>query len=101
YVMGENNFKLFIKHLLHSNPYDIVEGNDYKEAAREATGMPLDWFFDEWIYKGGEPNYKVSYKQADDLSGQRSTLVDVQQMQEVTELNGLFKMPVAVEVHYG
>lgn len=100
YVMGEKNFKLFIKHLLHTNPYDIVEGNDYKEAAREATGMTLDWFFEQWIYRGGEPHYKVSYKQADEISGQRNTLVAVQQIQEITELNGYFKMPIVVEVHY-
>nr|MDQ3073075.1 HEAT repeat domain-containing protein [Bacteroidota bacterium] len=51
------------------------------------------------IYHGGEPHYKVAYRQVSE-SSRAQTVVDISQIHEVTELVGYFRMPVVVEVHY-
>ena len=100
YVMGEDEFKYFISYYLHKHKYAVVDGNDLKVAIRESTGRSMDWFFDEWINRGGEPNYKISYKQLETLKGDRNTHISVTQVQETNDLVGYFKMPVVIEVHY-
>ncbi len=100
YVMGEDEFKFFIDYYLHKHKYAVVEGNDIKVAVRESTGRTIDWFLDEWVNRGGEPNYKVSYKQLETLKGERNTHISVTQIQETNNLIGFFKMPIVFEVHY-
>lgn len=100
YVMGEEEFKTFISYYLNKHKYAVVEWNDLKVAIRESTGQTLDWFFDQWIHRGGEPLYKVSYKQMDELNGERFTHISVQQVHETNALIGFFKMPIVSEVHY-
>jgi aminopeptidase N len=100
YVMGETEFKTFISYYLNKHKYAVVEWNDLKVAIRESTGRAMDWFFEEWIQKGGEPNYKISYVQSSDVNNQQNTRIQVQQVHETNALIGFFKMPVQLEVHY-
>jgi aminopeptidase N len=100
YVMGENEFKYFINYYLHKHQYAVVEWNDLKVAAREATGMTIDWFLDQWIHQGGEPEYKVSYKQLENLKDERNTHIFVNQIHQISPQIGYFKMPLVFEVNY-
>jgi len=100
YVMGDDEFKHFIKHFLNKHSYAIVEGNDYLIAIRESTGQTLDWFFKQWIYKGGEPQYQVSYKEVKNMHYQKVTQILVEQIHATNHIIGLFRMPIVFEVHY-
>ncbi len=100
YVMGEEDFKYFINYYLHKHQFAVVEWNDIKVAARESTGMTIDWFLNEWIHHGGEPNYKVSYKQLETIQGERNTHISISQIHEISPQIGYFKMPIVIEVHY-
>jgi aminopeptidase N len=96
YVLGDEGFKLSIKHYLEKNKNSVVETSDFLKAIQEATGKSLEWFFDEWIYKGGEPLYKVAYKKE-----KNEIHISVSQIQDTTGgLIPVFKMPVVVEIHY-
>jgi hypothetical protein len=67
--------------------------------------MSLDWFWEEWYFKGGLPSYSVSY-----IEQNGTTQFTISQTQELTDITGLsaadsrpaglFKMPIWVEVHY-
>jgi hypothetical protein len=100
YVMGDREFHDAIQHYLMHYAYSGTETSDFMRSVYDVTGKPYNWFFDEWVLHGGEPDYKVSYTISDDTSGLRSTQINVYQVQEVTDLSGLFKMPVVFEVHY-
>ncbi len=100
YVLGDEYFKMSIKRYLTEHHYEYVETNDLLRAIYRATGMNLDWFFEEWLYRGGEPHYKVSYDISDDNSGKRFTLVRVEQIHKKNELVKNFKMPVELNVYY-
>lgn len=99
-VLGEAGFKAAMKKYLEDNAFSEVETGEFLAAIREATGTSLEWFFEQWIYRGGEPSYKVSWKEMNRPDGMRQTVVSVRQVQNRDELTGLFKMPVRIEVYY-
>ncbi|MGB4832559.1 MAG: hypothetical protein WBP31_14555, partial [Chitinophagales bacterium] len=76
-------------------PYDNVESNDFEMQFMRSLGINVEWFFDEWIYRGGFPVYSVQYQKQTDF-----TQITIQQQQIQNGTIHLFKMPVHVQVHY-
>lgn len=99
YVTGDITFKKAIQHYLKNNAYDNATTNDLLASFHKVSGMSLDWFFDQWLYRGGEPEYTVSYRSITEKS-KTFTEVEVLQTHERNETVGLFSMPVWFEVHY-
>ncbi|GAB4454119.1 MAG: hypothetical protein OHK0036_17510 [Bacteroidia bacterium] len=99
YVVGKNQFDKSIQRYLQNHSYSNVETNDLLIAFYEETGMYLDWFFDEWIYKGGEPHFNVKFETLQDENNNVGIFY-VQQTQEFKDNVYLFKMPVVFEIHF-
>jgi len=99
YVLGDEAYKKAVTAYLKKYAYRNVNADDFKMAFHETLGVNLDWFFDQWIYRGGEPKYKVRYEEVT-KNGKRYTEFNVEQTHEVTDLTGLFKMPIVFRVHY-
>ena len=99
-VMGDREFKDAIRLYLERYSFKYAQTGDLLSCIYDATGKSYNWFFEEWILHGGEPEYKVSYTVLDDTTGKRATHITVTQMQETGNLVGLFKMPIRFEVHY-
>jgi aminopeptidase N len=66
---------------------------DLQRAITEATGRNIDWLFDEYVYKGGHPAFKLAFEW-DDASKQAK--LGVQQSQDEKE-SSLFRLPVTVD----
>jgi len=99
-VMGDKEFHDAIKLYLQRFGFNYAQTTDLLRCIYDATGKSYNWFFEEWIFHGGEPYYQVSYSILDDTSGRRATHIKVAQIQETNEQVGLFMMPVKMEVHY-
>jgi len=79
--------------------------DDLRQAVLDATGENLDWFWSEWIYGAGHPQFTVA---ATYDSSTRALTLSVKQTQRdsvLTDTSGVryetarvFKMPVAVRV---
>ncbi|MDX2002552.1 MAG: M1 family metallopeptidase [Chitinophagales bacterium] len=95
YVVGEEQYKRALLAYLKKHPYGNVDTHDFYRAFLDNLGIELDWFFDQWIYRGGEPRYEVSYVPSKD-----KTVVTVKQTQTDDGVVGLFKMPIVFEVVY-
>ncbi len=95
YQLGEENFTRFIQHYLAENGYKNVETWDFQKALKDKLGMNYDWFFDEWIYRGGEPHYKVSVR-----SEKNATYFNVQQTQKTDGHIRYFKMPMVFALYF-
>lgn len=93
-LIGEELFWKSINHFLKKHEYSLVETNDLKIAFEETTGENLDWFFNQWVYKAGFPEYSVSYNVKDDTLN-----LNVKQIQKQDSICGLFKMPVSIEIY--
>ncbi len=99
-IMGDREFMDAIRHYLEKYGFGYAETNDFIRCVYETSGKPYNWFFDQWILRGGEPEYKVSDSVVIDSFGNYSTCFKVWQTQVVNELSGLFQMPIQFEVHY-
>ncbi|HEX9658469.1 MAG TPA: M1 family metallopeptidase, partial [Bacteroidota bacterium] len=99
YAFGEENFRHVIRHYLQRHAFGNVSTNDLYQAFQDAAGLSPDWFFEEWIYRGGEPHYSVQYE---DMTGPnvRQTEITVRQVHPMDEFVKLFKMPIVFEAHY-
>ncbi len=97
-VGGREVYNRAIKHYLDKHAYGNVTSEDLLSSFQETTGMSLVWFWDQWIYRGGEPSYVVSVSPL--TSGKNFTRFSVSQEQSISDVSGLFKMPIWFEVHY-
>jgi aminopeptidase N len=58
--LGEDNWWRAINHYLTKYAHQPVETAQFRIAIEETTGQPMDWFFDEWLYKMGHPVFRVT-----------------------------------------
>ncbi len=58
--LGEDNWWRSINHYLTKYAHQPVETAQFRIAIEETTGQPMDWFFDEWLYKMGHPIFRVT-----------------------------------------
>ncbi|MFT7590764.1 MAG: aminopeptidase N, partial [bacterium] len=95
YVLGDEEYKRVIKHYLEKHAFANVETNDINQSIQDVLGMNLDWFFQQWLYQGGEPHYEVSYK---DYATE--TVMTVSQIHDQSLTTELFKMPIKCGVYF-
>jgi aminopeptidase N len=60
-LLGEDTWWKAIRHYAHRFQRQVVETNDLKVAIEEATGMSLDWFFNQWVFKAGHPDFEIAW----------------------------------------
>ncbi|TLZ64902.1 MAG: hypothetical protein E6K13_00765 [Methanobacteriota archaeon] len=96
FVLGDELWWKGIRHYVKRHALGNVETNDLKEAIAEATGRNLDKFFDQWFFKGGHPEFDVSWKYDDKT---KLVALTVKQKQEVKDLTPLFSTLVEIELH--
>jgi aminopeptidase N len=99
-TLGEDNWWRSINHYLTKNAHQPVQTEQLRIAIEETTGQPMDWFFDEWVYKMAHPIFNVT--QNYDATAKTLT-VNVKQEQEldpdaVYPQAELFTMPVDIEI---
>jgi aminopeptidase N len=94
-VLGDEAFHKSVKHYLERHQYTAVETADLRTSIEQATGQGLNWFFEQWVYRGGHPEYDVSYTYDED---EKQLRVTVQQSQTVDALTPLFRMPIEIEI---
>ena len=94
-VLGHKTFYEGLKLFLTREAYQSVDTEDLRKALEDVSGRSLIWFFDQWIYSGGHPEYHVTSEWDDEAKAVRLTVKQVQVLDEVTRL---FRMPVDIEV---
>ncbi len=99
YVIGEEEFNKSIQAYLTRHAFRNAETSDLLNAFHETLGVDLSWFWEQWLYRGGEPVYTVSYS-SNERNGKKFTDFIVQQTHVQSATVGLFKMPIVFQVHY-
>ncbi|NJK99967.1 MAG: M1 family metallopeptidase [Spirulinaceae cyanobacterium SM2_1_0] len=59
--LGDEQFDRAIQTFLHDNAHQPVETVDLLRAIAKATGRNLAYLFDQYVFRGGHPEFKVSY----------------------------------------
>lgn len=99
YVVGREAFNRSIKRYLLDHKYANVDSDDLLSAFMDELGMPLEWFWHQWVFRGSEPSYQVDFADIT-TDGKRFSQFVVKQTHMQNDIVGLFKMPIAFEVHY-
>lgn len=96
HLLGDELWWLTINHYANKHAYGLVDTHDFAIAVREASGRNFDWFFQQWVYLAGYPEFEVD---ADWDAGSKLLTLSVDQVQTVGGLVPLFRTPVDVAVH--
>ena len=91
YQLGDDLWWKAMHHYLETNKGKNVITPDLERAIEEATGLNMERFFDQWVYKAGFPQFEVGYSYDDKT---RTAKVTVKQTQEETTETPLFAVPV-------
>lgn len=92
-IVGEAAFWRAIQHYARTNRGREVITADLERAFEVATGRSVAHFFEQWVYRGGHPEFDVSYNWDDE---HRLASLTVKQTQQVNELTPLFTTPIEV-----
>lgn len=95
YTVGDSLFNYCITQYLKKHAFGMVDSHDFFRAFVEHTGINLDWFFDQWIYKSGYPKLNVNQWQ----KGGKA-YVAFAQTHQTDSLLGYFKFPTDIEFYY-
>ncbi|MDX2188948.1 MAG: M1 family metallopeptidase [Bacteroidota bacterium] len=98
--VGKEQFNRVIKYYLEKYGYKNVDSHEFLLAFHDVLGISLNWFWDEWIYKGGEPAFKVHWQDMKNSKNERVTEIKIEQTHEINDMVGLFKVPIKIEVFY-
>lgn len=97
-IMGKDLFFKAIKYYVNKYKFHNVDSHDFENAVREATGYNLNWFFDEWLYKGGHPVFDVSYEYNNFT---HKLNLKVKQVQKTDDVTPVYKMPINILIQTG
>ncbi|MGB6488249.1 MAG: M1 family metallopeptidase [Steroidobacteraceae bacterium] len=80
-----------LNYYLKTHAAQPADSADLLRSVWTRTGSELGWFFDEWVYKGGHPDYRVS---ATYDPKRKAEVLTVTQTQIVTANTPVFDMPI-------
>jgi aminopeptidase N len=89
FVLGEEMFWKAIRHYVKKHEWQNVQTSDLNTAIEEATGQNLAWFFDEWVYRMGHPEFEITSK----YDGGKSLTLDIRQTQKPDDRRPWFQSP--------
>ncbi len=90
WVIGEDNFWGVLPEYYDTYKFSNAVTEDFQAICEDFYGESLQWFFDEWIYQQGYPEFEVSYL----YNGDSTLTVRVEQVQE--DAPDAFTMPVEI-----
>lgn len=102
YLVGDENFRKTMIIYITKNQFKPVVTKDLADALHTAIDDPLldrmpanmSWFFEEWIYKAGQPEFRVEYSFNEKNNELTLSAVQIQRM----DSSSMFKTPVPVEI---
>ncbi len=96
--LGDRLFWRSVRHYVSRHREGVVTTPDLQRAIEEATGRTLDWFFDQWVYKAGHPDFKVEWSWDDTTSSARLTARQAQDTSDGTV--AVFRADVPVDFRW-
>jgi len=61
FLLGDAEYNASIRRYAMRNQYGPVETSDLAKAIKDETGQNLDWFFEQWVYLAGHPDFHVRH----------------------------------------
>ena len=98
-VLGDDQFFRSIQRYTRDNQERSVITQDLVNAIAAETGRNLEWFFDQWVYRPGHPEFKVGWSWDDDA---KLATVSVKQTQGTDDgTPAVFRAPLTIDFRKG
>lgn len=97
-VLGDDPFFRSLQRYCRDNQERSVITQDLVNAIEAETGRNLEWFFDQWVYRIGHPNLKVSWSWDEDA---KLATVTVKQTQKTDDGTPVYRIPVTIDFRKG
>jgi aminopeptidase N len=97
-LLGDDQFFRSIQRYCRDNQERSVVTQDLVNAIEAETGRSLEWFFDQWVYKPGHPEFKVNWSWDEDA---KLASVTVKQTQSTDNGTPVFRVPVTIDFRKG
>ncbi|MEB3228042.1 MAG: M1 family metallopeptidase, partial [Synechocystis sp.] len=98
-VLGDELFFKAIHTFVNDHAHGTVETIDLLRAIEKATGFNLLWLFDQYVFRGGHPDFKVSYSWDGEANLAQLTITQTQANTESTHKE-LFNLKIPVAFNY-
>ena len=101
--LGDELFFQAIATFVQDNAHNTVETIDLLRAIEKATGRNLLFLFDQYVYRGGHPEYKVAYSWDSDNSFGKVTVTQTQVKNNKKDTNAdkeLFDLKIPIAFGY-
>jgi aminopeptidase N len=99
--LGDELFDRFVHTFVNDNAHKTVETIDLLRAIDKSTGRNLAFLFDQYVYRGGHPDYKVAYSWDGDSNLAKLTVTQTQAKEGVHTLtNDLFDLKIPIGFGY-
>lgn len=95
---GREVYNRAILHYLKEHEFQNVDSHDLLNAFAESAGISLNWFWDQWVLKGGEPEFEIS-TQVVNVGNKRFLEFMVNQVHEINEYTSVFAMKVTCSAY--
>ncbi|MEL7330611.1 MAG: M1 family metallopeptidase [Cyanobacteria bacterium J06560_2] len=100
-ALGDELFTKTLSTLLTDNAHSTVETIDLLRAIDKATGRNLRFLFDQYVYRGGHPDYKVGYSWDSDSSLAKLSITQTQVEDGKSQVQeGLFDLKIPIGFGY-
>jgi aminopeptidase N len=93
FELGDALFWKAIRHYVKKHRGETVVTADLAKAIEEATGRNVEWFLDQWVFRGGHPELEVASEWDEEA---KVAKVVVKQMQKEDEVTPLFRASVEI-----
>jgi aminopeptidase N len=96
-ILGEALFQKAIHTFVQQNAHKTVETIDLLRAIEQTTGFNLLWLFDQYVFRGGHPDFKVSYGWESENHWAKLTVTQTQAKPD--DDSSLFNLKIPVVFH--
>jgi aminopeptidase N len=93
--LGEEHFWRAIQTFVREHAHQTVESIDLLRAIEKATGRNLAFLFDQYVYRGGYPEYKVNYSWDGEFNLAKVTITQTQVKDKEADPIFDWKFPIA------
>ncbi len=98
--LGEELFWLAMQTFVQDNAHKTVETVDLLRTIEKATGRNLTFLFDQYVYRGGHPDFKVAYTWDGDANLAKVTITQTQAGTKNNSSSDLFDLKIPIGFGY-
>jgi aminopeptidase N len=96
-VLGDELWRKAIHHYVGKHRSTNVTTPDLQRAIETATGRNIDWLFDQYVYRGGHPSFRLAYEWDEKAKQAKLSVTQTQDEKD----SSIFRLPVTVDFAVG